>query len=178
MRISCANSKEIKPLQVANVPVPLWVSFATPLRIQIESVSPAPAELRAVFTLLIASVIVKGENMSTTMQAFSLASVSVEWKDATGSPAHVDGPTTWQSSDPSVVKATVSAGNPQICNLESFAKIGDVSIQATADADLGQGVRTVTALLAITVIGGEATGGDITFHPGGPGPASPSSGSK
>lgn len=100
--------------------------------------------------------------MGTTMQSGTLATASVAWKDTKGNPAKVDGPTTWESTDPTIVTATVATGNPLIANLASVGPIGKVQIHATADADLGSGVRSVTSTYDIEVISGEAVGGEIT----------------
>src|SRR5215831_13053321 len=98
-----------------------------------------------------------------TMQIGSYATVSVEWKDANGNPAKVDGPTSWLSSDPGVCEVTVATGNSQIANLFAPGEIGTAQIQATADADMGSGVQAITSTIAVDVISGQATGGEITF---------------
>ena len=137
------------------------ISFATPLRVVL---SEEEQPYRAIFTVQFEQTTIKGENMSSTMQIETYATVSVEWKDSGGRTVRVDGPTQWASSDTSICQCTVSSGNPQIANL--FApgpKIGTVQIHATADADLGSGVKTVTATYTVEVITGEAVGGDITF---------------
>jgi len=36
-----------------------------------------------------------------------------------------------------------------------------VQIQATADADIGEGMETITAVLNLTIIAGDAVGGEI-----------------
>ena len=103
--------------------------------------------------------------MAATMQVGSYATASVEWKDKGGNTVKVDGPTKWESSNPSVCEATGAPGNPQIANLYAPGGVGAVKIEATADADLGDGVKAVTAVLDIEVISGEAVGGEITFTP-------------
>ena len=103
--------------------------------------------------------------MAATMQAGSRATVSVEWKDQSGHTVKVDGPTKWESSNPATIECTVATGNPQIANLYAPGPVGTVQIQATADADLGDGTKAVTAQLDVTVIAGEAVGGDIEFTP-------------
>jgi len=113
------------------------------------------------------------QRSTADMQVGSMAVVSVEWKDASGGTVKVDGPTTWTSTDESVVQVTVSSGNPQIANAYAPGPIGSASIHATADADLGEGVRKVTAIIDITTISGEAVAGDITFTPTGTHPPSP-----
>lgn len=113
--------------------------------------------------------------MSNTMQAGSYATLSIAWTDSHGNPATVDGPTKWAGSDDSIATVEVATGNPLIANVHSLGPIGPVQIQATADADLGQGVKSITATCDISVIAGEASGGEITFNqsgsqvPGGPG---------
>ena len=100
-----------------------------------------------------------------TLTVGGRATVSVQWNDQNGQPAKVDGPTTWVSSDAATLECVVATGNSQIANLFAPGPIGTVQIQATADADMGEGVRPVTSTIDITVIGGEAQGGDITFTP-------------
>jgi hypothetical protein len=102
---------------------------------------------------------------TATMTAGSRATVSVAWKDAGGATVKVDGPTTWASSNPPCVEVTVATGNPLIANLLSHGPVGTCEIMATADADLGEGTKAVTAIIEITVIGGEAVGGSIEFTP-------------
>lgn len=103
--------------------------------------------------------------MASTMQAGSRATVSVEWKDSAGHTVKVDGPTVWDSSAPGIVECKVATGNPSIANLFAPGPVGTAQIQATADADLGEGKKAVTAMIDINVIAGEAVGGDITFKP-------------
>jgi len=100
-----------------------------------------------------------------TMQSGSRATLSVEWKQANGQPARVDGETAWTSSDESVIELSESAGNSQIVTLISLGPTGTVQIQASADADMGDGMKPVTSVMDITVIGGEAEGGEITLQP-------------
>jgi hypothetical protein len=59
---------------------------------------------------------------------------------------------------------------PSSGNLHALGPIGPVQIQATADADLGEGTRSITAMLDVTVIAGEASAGSIGFKDTGSGP--------
>jgi len=139
----------------------LEISFATPLRVILQ-----PEEQyheRAAFTFQTDNTTVKGENMSATMQVNSYATLSVQWKDKGGNIVKVDGPTVWTSSAPETCQVTVAAGNPLIANLYAPGPIGKVTIQATADADLGEGTKSVTSSIELEVISGEAVGGEITF---------------
>ena len=140
----------------------LEVHFGSPLRLVVEMAQPKSPGIRGVFTTEIGNLKFTGENMSSTMQNGTLATVSVQWKDQDGNPAKVDGPTTWQSTDTSVLTVTVSTGNPLIAN-EKAVNIGKAQVHANADADMGSGVRPVTCSYDIEVISGEAVGGEITF---------------
>jgi hypothetical protein len=162
------------------------LSFATPLVILHQQ---ARQPQVAVITLTMGEFVFKGVSLfmpgqgtgqavsqksSATMPVGTLGTVSVEWHDASGGPVKVDGPTTWSSTDDSVVEVTVATGNPNIANLYAPGPIGTASIHANADADMGQGVQKVTAVIDITTISGQAVGGEIKFTQGPQGP--PSSG--
>jgi hypothetical protein len=139
----------------------LHISFDTPLVVVHRYC--ADEEARATFTYSTGGVTVTGELMSGTMQVGTYATVSVQWSDKGGNPAKVDGPTKWETSDATICQVTPSTGNPLIANLFAPGPIGKVQIHATADADLGEGVKTVTASLDVEVIGGEAVAGNINF---------------
>ena len=104
-----------------------------------------------------------GMNMDATVPAGSKGNVTVDWVDAFGNPAQVDGKTTWQSSDAAIVKVSIAPDDAtsQTAQLESLGPIGPAQIQATADADMGDGVKTITAICNVTVIAGQAVGGVI-----------------
>ena len=152
----------------------LNVTFDSPLKVIVE-VNQKPNGLRAVTTLTHqdSQLTVIGENMAESIQIGHIGTISVEWKDATGATVKVDGPTQWDSTDDSIITVEVASGNPQIANWHTVG-LGNASILATADADLGDGVKKVTATTDFTVIPGEAVGGDTTVTDLGPG--SPSSG--
>lgn len=153
----------------------LEISFVSPLTL-VHQPGPEPEGTRAVFSFTTGGLTATGELMSNQMQAKTYATCSVEWKDAGGNTVSVEGGSVaWASSDPKIVNATVATGNPAIANLFAPGPIGKVVVQATGDADLGQGVKTVTATIEVEVITGEAVGGEITFTQtpaqGGPGAA-------
>jgi len=101
--------------------------------------------------------------MASNMQVGSYATLDVTWADKGGNPAKVDGPTKWESTAPDICQVTVATGNPLIANLFAPGPVGNAQIHATADADLGEGTKTITSTYDITVISGEAVGGEITF---------------
>lgn len=152
----------------------LELVFVSPLRITLAPPEPTTG-YRAIFTTQTDGLTFKGENVSETLGVGHFATVAVEWVDATGAPAKVDGPTSWESTDPAVLTCQVSTGNPLIANCQAVA-IGTAQIQATADADMGDGIKHVTSTIEVTVIAGEAVGGSMTFTDMGTGPANPSTG--
>lgn len=143
--------------------VELGIKFLSPLIVAVQEPPPPPSEYRAIFTFTQGQHIFRGENVMNTMQSGTIATLSIEWVDNHGNPAKVDGPTEWVSSDEDIATVEVAAGNPLIANLYSKGPIGPVQIQATADADLGEGVKTITATCDVSVIAGQASGGEIKF---------------
>lgn len=172
MRLPTIRKQVAAPLKSADerlvaVAAPLHIAFDTPLRIQLQTIQ--AAEPRGIFTVTFDNKYkVTGDNMAETVQVGHIGTIDVEWVDATGKPAKVDGPTTWQSTNPAVLTVTVSAGNPLIANWHTLA-IGTAQIHASADADLGEGVKTVSSTTDFTVIQGEAVAGVTTVKDLGPG---------
>jgi hypothetical protein len=152
----------------------LEIYFANPLRIE---PIPAAAQPKGIFTLIYKGLKIQGDNMATTVQVEHIGEIDVTWVDETGKPAHVDGPTTWASTDATVVTVQVSTGNSLIANWHTVA-VGNAQIQATADADLGTGIKTVTSTMDFTVIPGEAVAGTMTVKDLGPGTPSGASGAQ
>jgi hypothetical protein len=147
----------------------LGISFLTPLVVQHVRQEPG---YRAIFTFTLGRFVFKGENMANTMQAGTSANLAIEWVDEFGNAAAVDGPTTWASSNETVLTLEVAAdSNSAVCT--SVGPIGPVQVQATADADLGTGIKSITATCDINVIAGEASGGTISFTPAAAGQSSP-----
>lgn len=107
--------------------------------------------------------------MSEVLGVGHYGTVTCTWVDDTGTAVPVDGPTNWASTNPAVLTCVVSTGNPLVANCEAMTP-GSAQIQATADADLGGGVRTVTSTIDVNVIQGEAVGGKMTFTDMGSGP--------
>lgn len=151
----------------------LGIKFLNPLPININinfgapPPQPTPPEIHGVFTWQQGDFIFRGENMANTMQAGSKAKLSVQWVDKFNNPAKVDGPTAWDTTDDTIATFTPDSTDPNALSgeVESVGPIGTVQIQATADADMGAGTQSITAICDISVIAGEASGGTITFTP-------------
>lgn len=82
-------------------------------------------------------------------------------KSAAGNPAPVDGVPAWSTSDESVVSLVVAADG---MNAEAVAtgKVGVAQVNVSADADMGEGVKTITGVLDIEVKASEAVSLDVS----------------
>jgi hypothetical protein len=92
--------------------------------------------------------------------------VKVSYVDAAGNPALIDGEVAWASSDDTVLAVFTSANDSTEAILRTIGPVGQVQVTATADADLGAGVREIITPLDVTVVAGEAMSG--TIEPSGP----------
>jgi hypothetical protein len=104
--------------------------------------------------------------MSYTLAVGMQAHVKVSYVDAGGNPAVVDGDVTWASSDDAVAAVFVSSNDTSEAVIRPVGPIGNVQITATADADLGAGVREIITPMDLTIVAGEAMSG--TIAPTGP----------
>ena len=103
------------------------------------------------------------------------ANVSVAFVNAGGHPAKVQGDVSWESSDPAIATVSANPSDSKQATITAGPKAGECEIYATADADMGEGIKEVEAGTNVVVIArGEAVGGEITRHsvehglPGGP----------
>lgn len=87
--------------------------------------------------------------------------VAVAYEDAAGNPAAVDGDIVWTTSDAAIATAAVDPADSSRCTVAAVGPAGSAQIVATADADLGSGVRELVTLLDLSVIAGEAVAGTI-----------------
>jgi hypothetical protein len=105
-----------------------------------------------------------GEDMAYTLPDRHQVQVRIDYVDADGNPATVDGDVAWASSDETIATVTVDAGDSQLATVAAATggTIGQVQITATADADLGEGTREIISTMDVTVVAGEAVAGTIT----------------
>ena len=89
--------------------------------------------------------------------------VAVLWKDKKGNVAPVDGIPIWESSDSTVAALTVAPDG--LSASVAGGLIGLCQISVTADADLGEGVTNVAAILEVEVLAGQAVSGDFSVGP-------------
>jgi len=119
-----------------------------------------------------ARLIRKGRCMSYSLAVGMQVHVKVSYVDAAGNPAVVDGDVTWSSSDDTVAAVFVSSNDSTEAVIRPVGPVGQVQILATADADLGAGVRELVTPMDVTIVAGEAMSGAI--EPTGPAEPIPS----
>lgn len=82
--------------------------------------------------------------------------------DKYGNPTSVQGDWVWSSSDDTV--ASVDAPSPgSDFTITAVGPVGVAVVSGTADADLGDGVVPITAMVAINVVGGMASTVEVTL---------------
>ena len=74
----------------------------------------------------------------------------------------VDGPVVWTSSDDNILNVTVDPSDSSLCTVQSLTTVGQAQVVATADADIGTGVKTLVTTMDVSVVAGEAVAGTIT----------------
>jgi hypothetical protein len=92
--------------------------------------------------------------------------VKVTYVDAGGNPAKIDGEVAWASSDDTIAVVFVSSTDSSEAIIRPVGPVGQVQITATADADLGAGVRNIVTPMDVMIVAGEAMSG--TIEPTGP----------
>jgi hypothetical protein len=102
-----------------------------------------------------------GFEMAYTLPARMQIQVRVDYVDAAGNPAAV-GDVTWDSSASNIISVTVDANDSQQCTIVAPGTLGTAQITATADADIGTGVRTLVTTIDVSVVAGEAVAGTIS----------------
>jgi hypothetical protein len=98
-----------------------------------------------------------------SLSAVQKCNVSIQPVDVKGNPAAVDGGPLWSVSADGVVTLSPAADGLS-CVISGLAP-GSVQVNVTADADLGEGVRSITGTLDVTVIAAEAVGFTIQTGP-------------
>lgn len=83
------------------------------------------------------------------------AELSVSIKDRAGNPAQVDGAPVWSLTDPSLGDL-VAAADGLSATLTPKGPLGSCEIQVNADADLGEGVKTILGSLPVDFVAGDA----------------------
>ena len=82
-------------------------------------------------------------------------SLGIAVTDKKGNPASIDGAPVWASSDSSVATVEPSADG-MTAVAKAVGPLGTAQISVTADADLGEGVKSIVGTLDVQVVGGQA----------------------
>jgi hypothetical protein len=104
---------------------------------------------------------IEGDHVMYVLPVDHQVTMEVSYVDASGNPVKVDGAVAWVSSDPAIAGVVVDAEDSAICSVVPNGPVGQVQITATADADLGAGVRSLVTVADIEVVAGEAVAGTI-----------------
>lgn len=82
--------------------------------------------------------------------------LSIEIKDKFGNPAQVDGAPKWSVTAPELADLEV-AEDGMSAKLAPKGTIGSLTVQVSADADLGEGVKAIIGELPVNLLPGEAS---------------------
>ena len=137
----------------------LEISFTSPLQIcEIEPLK----EILGVLTITYHrfTITMKGDVMFT-LPVDDVVKMRVTYVDSENNPAKVEGPIAWASSDDTLAEFEVGSVDSSIVTVIPVGPIGQVQITATADADLGAGVRNLITVCDISLVAGEAVAGVI-----------------
>lgn len=87
--------------------------------------------------------------------------LSINPTSAAGNPAPVDGAPVWTSSDETVLTVTASEDGLSAVAVTT-GKLGKAQVNVSADADMGEGVKTITGVLDVEVRVSEAVSLAVT----------------
>jgi hypothetical protein len=93
--------------------------------------------------------------------------VAVTWEKPDGTPAKVDGATTWRTTDAAICSVTVDPTDSTKATLSAWPDPNgavtnrECDVACSADADLGSGVTTIVSLIHVVVQPAMADHGDI-----------------
>lgn len=136
----------------------LWAVYRDPRGPIVMTLSFGPSIPRGTTTPAIAKVIAQMELLPNTHKV----QARLDIKDIAGNPATVDGLPVWSVSSPDIVSLDVATDG-----LSAFViaqgPLGTSQISVEADADLGEGTRTITTLGDVEVIASEAVTLGLTF---------------
>jgi hypothetical protein len=104
----------------------------------------------------------RGENMAYKLPVAMQILMQVAYVDAGGNPATIDGDVSWDSSDETIATVIIDTADTSKALVRSGTKLGQVQVTATADADLGDGVREILTPVDVEIVAGEAVAGTIS----------------
>jgi hypothetical protein len=99
--------------------------------------------------------------MAYTLPNDMKVQVQISYVDAKGNPAQVDGPVVWSSSNEAVLTVAVDDVDSTLAWVLPADTLSQAQVVATADADLGEGVKQIITTMDVTVVAGAAVSGTI-----------------
>jgi hypothetical protein len=102
----------------------------------------------------------EGNHMAYTLPNDKMINVQVTYVDAKGNPATVDS-VAWASSNVAILAVTEDTTDSTKASVVPVGAVGQAQITATADVDLGAGVKNLITTMDIAVVAGEAVAGTI-----------------
>lgn len=102
---------------------------------------------------IIGPVTVKGKRrseLSLVLTDEQKVGLAIQPLTAAGNPAQVDGAPSWSVTDPGVLELEVESDGMS-ATVTTVGPLGTCQVQCVADADLGEGVTQITALLDVEV---------------------------
>lgn len=87
--------------------------------------------------------------------------LTIEVKDKFGNLAKVDGAPTWAVTDSTLATVEV-AEDGMSAVLKPSGSVGTLKVQVSADADLGEGVKSILGELDVELLAGEAVSVSIS----------------
>lgn len=107
---------------------------------------------------------IKRKVFSMNIKVTQSLPLSIAITDKFGNPAQVDGAPSWSLTDPS--KGSLVASDDGMSAVFTPAgPLGDVMVQVSADADLGEGVKSILGELPVSILAGEAVSVSISAGP-------------
>jgi hypothetical protein len=101
-----------------------------------------------------------GEVAMLVLKDAQKVTITVSPIDAKGNTAQVDGVPAWAVADPAIL-TLVPSDDGLTCVATTTGAVGTTQITITADADLGEGVKTISGLVDVEVVSGMAAGLNI-----------------
>jgi len=98
----------------------------------------------------------------TDIGATSNIAFVVQYVDAKGQPALVDGTPVWAVSNSTAASAPVVAADGMSATVPLTGNVGNFQVSVTADADLGAGVKSLVSTEDVQVVAGEAVAGNLS----------------
>lgn len=108
---------------------------------------------------------IEGLNMALTMTSTQQASGQVQPIDSKGNPAKVEaGTVEYEIGDPALVEVIEDEADETKFTVKALGPVGVTQLTIRADADLGEGVKSIETFAAIEITPAGAVGFGIAFN--------------